>query len=304
MSCTQPIYALKLGAINPETGKERIKVLPRRIGESYRSWCEQFGEDNILQLPCGHCDSCIESRSHAWAARCVLEAAQYSDNCFLTLTYADKCLPKGGLCKQDFQKFIKRLREKVGHKIRYFGCGEYGEHTYRPHYHVIIFNWFPSDVKFLKASEYGGWLFTSKILQELWPYGHSSVGEVSYASCAYVARYCMKKLAKPEDKKEFCLMSKKPGIGEAFVREHLEEIYDTDKIYLKDATVKPFRYFDKVFEAVDPKAFEDVKNVRINNARLSIASDMLRFGFDHVEKLYRHQSIIKESKMSRLKRSI
>ena len=304
MSCTSPIYALRLGAKNPETGKERIKVLPKRIEASFRYWSEQFGEENILQLPCGHCESCIEKRTRSWAARCVLEAAQYSENCFLTLTYNEQCLPKGGLCKKDFQKFIKRLREKTGKKIRYFGCGEYGEHTYRPHYHLIVFNWFPDDAKFLKPSKYGGWLWTSKMLSEIWPFGISSVGEVTFASCGYVARYCMKKLAKPEDRSEFCLMSKKPGVGEAFVREHLSEIYDTDKIYLQDATVTPFRYFDKVFEAVDPKAFELVKNERISNARLSIASDMLRFGFDHVEKLYQHQGIIKESKMNRLKRSI
>lgn len=304
MSCFSPIYALKLGAINPETGKERVKVLPRRVDSSYKDWCDQYGQDNVLQLPCGHCAACIEQRARAWAARCVLEAAQYEANCFLTLTYSDRCLPKGGLCKEDFQKFIKRLREKTGRKIRYFGCGEYGEHTYRPHYHLIIFNWFPEDVRFLKQSDFGGWLFTSKILQELWPYGHSSVGEVSYASCGYVARYCQKKLAKGNDTKEFCLMSKKPGIGENFVRNHLEEIYDTDKIYMKDATVKPFRYFDKVFEAVDPDAFEVIKNERINNARLSVASDMLRYGLDHVEKLYQYKGIIKESKMNRLKRNV
>ena len=169
---------------------------------------------------------------------------------------------------------------------------------------MIIFNWFPSDVRFLKSSEYGGWLFTSKTLQELWPFGLSSVGEVSYASCAYVARYCQKKLARGKDTKEFCLMSRRPGIGEAYARQFLEEIYDTDKIYLKDATAQPFRYYDKIFEAIDPEAFEKVKNVRINNARLSIASEMLRFGFDHVEKLYDYKHRIKKDKFERLKRNV
>lgn len=307
MSCTSPIYALRLGAINPETGKERIKVLPKRIGESYRSWCEQFGEENILQLPCGKCESCIEKRTRSWAVRCVLEAAQYGANCFLTLTYSDPCLPKNGLCKSDLQKFIRRLRDKTGRKIRYFACGEYGEHTYRPHYHLIIFNWFPVDAKFLKVSEYGGYLFTSAFLSSLWPYGISSIGEVSFASCGYVARYCQKKLAKGNDTKEFCLMSRKPGIGEAFARQHLQDIYDTDKIYVKNgrsASTTPSRYYDKLFEAVDPAAFELVKNERIDKSRLLIASDMLRFGFDHVEKLYDYQGTLKKDKFERLKRRI
>lgn len=307
MSCTNPIYALKLGAINPETGKERIKILPRRVGESYASWCDQYGRDNILQLPCGHCMSCIEKRTRSWAVRCVLEAAQYQDNCFLTLTYNDDCLPKGGLCKSDLQKFIRRLRDKTGRKIRYFACGEYGEATYRPHYHLIVFNWFPADARFLKQSDYGGLLFTSRFLSELWPFGISSVGEVSFASCGYVARYCQKKLAKGKDNKEFCLMSRKPGIGEAFARNFLYEIYDTDKIYAKfgsSTSTIPSRYFDKIFESVDPDAFELIKNERINKARLSVAADMLRFGFDHVEKLYQYQGRLKDDDFAKLKRKV
>lgn len=307
MSCTQPIYALKLGAVNPQTGKERIKILPRRIDASYRDWCDQYGEENILQLPCGHCESCIEKRTRAWAVRCVLEAAQYENNCFLTLTYSDRHLPKGGLCKSDLQKFIRKLRDFTGKKIRYFACGEYGEHTYRPHYHLIVFNWFPEDARFLKESKYGGYLFWSETLMKLWPHGISSVGEVTFASCGYVARYCQKKLAKKEDNKEFCLMSRRPGIGEAYAHHFLEEIYDTDKIYLKNgksASTTPSRYFDKLYEAVDPVAFEVIKNERINKSRLSIASDMLRFGFDHVEKLYKYQGALKKDNFDKLKRRI
>lgn len=307
MSCTSPIYALRLGATNPSTGKERIKILPRRIEASFQYWCDEFGQENILQLPCGHCESCIEKRTRSWAVRCVLEAAQYENNCFLTLTYSDGCLPKGGLCKSDLQKFIRRLRDSVDHPIRYFACGEYGEHTYRPHYHLIVFNWFPDDARFLKESKFGGYLFTSRKLQEIWPFGISSVGEVSFASCGYVARYCQKKLAKVNDTKEFCLMSRKPGIGERFIKEHLKDVYDTDKIYMKfgnSSSMPPSRYFDKVLEAVDPSAFEHIKNVRVDNARLSIASDMFRFGFDHVEKLYQHQAIIKKDNFEKLKRRI
>lgn len=307
MSCTSPIYALRLGAINPNTGKERIKILPRRVDSSYRDWCDQFGKDNILQLPCGHCESCVEKRTRAWAVRCVLEAALYLNNCFLTLTYRDSCLPKGGLCKSDLQKFIRKLRDKVGYKIRYFACGEYGEHTYRAHYHLIIFNWFPQDAKFLKKSKYGGYLYTSKFLEDLWSFGLCSVGEVSFASCAYVARYCLKKFAKVDDNKEFCLMSRRPGIGEAFIRENLEKVYDTDKIYLNfgnSTSMMPMRYFDKVLEAVDAKKFEDVKNVRVNVAQLSLATEMLRFGFDHVEKFYKLKGAIKKNDFEKLKRRI
>lgn len=307
MSCTHPIYALRLGAINPDTGKEKIKILPVRVDSSFKFWCDRYGSENVIQLPCGHCESCVEKRARSWSVRCVLEAAQYDANCFLTLTYSDQCLPKNGLCKKDLQKFIKRLRDYTGRKIRYFACGEYGEHTYRPHYHLIVFNWFPEDAKFLKDSPYGGLLFTSSILRKLWPYGHSSVGDVSFASCGYVARYCNKKLARQNDTKEFCLMSLRPGIGEGYIKEHLMDVYDTDRVYLKNgnrSSCSPMRYFDKVFEAVDPDAFEHVKNERVSKARLSLASDMLRFGFEHVEQFYQYAGSIKKDTFDRLRRRI
>lgn len=46
------------------------------------------------------------------------------------------------LRKKDLQDFFKRLRrniDKIGYsKITYFGCGEYGPQTFRPHFHAVI----------------------------------------------------------------------------------------------------------------------------------------------------------------------
>lgn len=304
MSCTSPIYALDLG-INPETGKKKLKILPRRIESCFSYWSNIYGSENIISLPCGKCDSCIEGRTKAWAARCVLESSLYQSNCFLTLTYADSCLPKYGLCKKDLQNFIKRLRKKVGHSIRYYCCGEYGEKTKRPHYHLIIFNWFPEDAKFFKESKFGGFLYTSKILQDLWKFGHSLVGEVSYSSCAYVSRYCQKKVYQEGKYKAFSLMSLKPGIGQRFFDEHLEQIYDTDKVYFnfgKSSWTTPFRYFDKLLEKLDPDRIEHIKNVRVSSARLSVACEMLSLGLDEIEKLYEYKGTLKKLKFDRLKR--
>ena len=91
MSCSQPLYALKLGALNPKTGKERIKILPKRPGDDYFSLCAKHGKDSVIPLPCGKCPSCIEARSKSWALRCVCEASLHDENCFVTLTYNNKC---------------------------------------------------------------------------------------------------------------------------------------------------------------------------------------------------------------------
>lgn len=306
MSCTHPIYALDFGK-DPDTGKRRIKILPQRVEYNYFNLCDKYGKDCVICLPCGKCDSCIESRTRSWAARCVLEASLYETNSFLTLTYSNHCLPKFGLCKKDLQKFIKRLRRRYPDKeIRYFCCGEYGSKTKRPHYHLILFNWFPEDALPFAPGKFGGKLYTSKILQDLWPFGLSSVGDVSYASCGYVARYCQKKLKRDEQTyKEFCLMSLKPGIGERYFQTHFEDIYDTDKIYFNFGTSKsisPFRYFDKLFERIEPGKLEAIKKERISKANLSVAAELINHSFDELEKLNQYKEVAKAEKFKYLGR--
>ena len=121
----------------------------------------------------------------------------YEQNCFLTLTYSEENLPEGGnLEKEELQKFIKRLRKKIEPiKIRYFGAGEYGDQKKRPHYHLCIFNYdFPDkEVYSLSGKNREFPVYISPTLQELWPFGYHTIGEVSMASAGYIARYVVKK---------------------------------------------------------------------------------------------------------------
>lgn len=304
MSCSNPLYALRLPAVNPESGKQRIKILPRRPGDDYFSLCERHGKENIIPLPCGKCSGCIESRSKSWAIRCVCEASLYKENCFLTLTYNDKCLPKG-LCKSDLQSFIRRLRKAYPYKgIRYFGCGEYGEHTHRPHYHLIVFGLFPDDAKVECETKNHDFFYSSMKLQSLWKFGFISVGECSYASCAYVARYCMKKMANP-DSREFTIMSLKPGIGARYFEQHKDYIYKYDAIFGDFGRYfrhRPSRYFDKLFERCDPSCFQHLKDHRISSAYSQVISDMLDHGFKYYEDQLRFKAEIKDKQFARLKR--
>ncbi|WP_217268498.1 rolling circle replication-associated protein, partial [Lactobacillus helveticus] len=75
---------------------------------------------------------------------------------------------------------------------RFYMAGEYGESFDRPHFHACLFGLDFSDKKFYKTTKTGSILYTSKILEELWPFGYSTVGDVSFESAAYVARYIMK----------------------------------------------------------------------------------------------------------------
>ena len=143
--------------------------------------------DNNLSIPCGRCMGCRLEKSRQWAVRCMHEAKCFEDNCFITLTYA--VTPEhGSLTNEpsDFTLFMKRLRKRFPDiKIRYFMCGEYGERGSRPHYHACLFNFDFPDKQLFRRSPSGSLVYRSKVLEELWPFGFSSIGEVNFNSGKY-----------------------------------------------------------------------------------------------------------------------
>jgi len=177
-----------------------------------------------VELPCGKCIGCRLEYSRQWAMRCMHEAQTNECNSYVTLTYNDKNLTYGHnqatLVPKDLQLFLKRLRKKTGKKISYYACGEYGDATKRPHYHLCIFGYdFPDKIHVETKRDFK--LYESRLLSGLWKAGIHRIGEVTFESAAYVARYIMKK-QKGATKKiysdlgiepEFARMSLKPGIG-------------------------------------------------------------------------------------------
>lgn len=89
---------------------------------------------------CGCCLACRAKKAMEWSLRLALEEVYHKDTAFVTLTYADAHLPQyGSLEPTDMQSFLKRLRRRLDYKIRFYGCGEYGDKFGRAHYHLIIF---------------------------------------------------------------------------------------------------------------------------------------------------------------------
>lgn len=119
----------------------------------------------------------------------------WKEKCFVTLTYDNEHLPKNrNLVKKDFQDFLKRLRKHIEpKKLKYILSGEYGPTTLRPHGHILLMGYQPSDLKFYKYNKTKDMLFTSKELSKIWKNGYVIVGLVTYESAAYVARYTYKK---------------------------------------------------------------------------------------------------------------
>ena len=217
--------------------------------------------DKPVQVPCGQCIGCRLERSRIWAMRCLHEASLYDNNCFITLTFNDDYVMPS-LDKSIFQKFMKRLRRMFPDaRIRYFMCGEYGDKLSRPHYHACLFGFdFPDRVLWSVRDNVR--LYRSSILEKLWcdpkngnSFGFSTVGDVSFESAAYVARYCMKKVTGEKAdahyngrQSEYVTMSRRPGIGLTWLRKFHRDVYPSDEVVIRgNIKCKPARYYDEKF---------------------------------------------------------
>lgn len=233
-----------------------------------------------VSIPCGRCGGCRLEKCRQWAIRCVQEASLYDENCFITLTYDDAHEPAGGsLAKRDFQLFMKRLRRRFSdRRIRFFHSGEYGERSGRPHYHSILFGFdFPDKV--LWTTRQGHRVYRSAELEKLWKLGLSEIGSVTFDSAAYVARYIQKKLDGPvgesayfgvdeetgelmEIEKEYSTMSRRPGIGKPWLDLFGDGVYTHDSVVVRGMEMRPPRYYDGLYELVDPSQMKALKRRR------------------------------------------
>ena len=183
MPCFRPLRGYRSKTVNP-SGKRSIVF---NVNDGYR--------DLPVDLPCGGCPGCRLDRTRDWAIRCHHESTMHEENCFLTLTYNAESLPSDlNLRKEDFQKFMKRLRERYpSREISYLMCGEYGEKFGRPHYHALLFGFDFGDKEELPVVGEDK-LYKSDTLNEIWSHGFCTIGSVSWKSAAYVARYVTKKV--------------------------------------------------------------------------------------------------------------
>ena len=238
-----------------------------------------------LELPCGKCAGCRLERSRQWAMRCMHEASLYEKNAYVTLTYDDFHLAdRRSLVYGDFQDFMRRLRYEFG-KVRFYMCGEYGEENWRPHFHACLFGIDFDDKVFFRNSPSGFKLYRSKCLERLWPFGYSTVGDVSFESAGYIARYLMKKvtgdLAKThysyvdvatgevcQRKPEFNKMSLKPGIGAGWLDKYESDVYPSGRVVVRGAEGMSPRYYDKRWKKKDREGFEILEFERERNMRL------------------------------------
>lgn len=276
------------------------------------------------------------------------ERQLHEHNSFLTLTLDDEYLTSrywtglhrpdgskiygGTLVTADTQKFIKRLdkrsrkelRDRSGallqselknkkRRLRYYLCGEYGEQFRRPHYHICLFGIDFADKIVLGTTTTKHKLYTSTTLEQLWPYGHSTIGDLTFETAAYTARYVMKKINGQRKKThyeaidhdtgeiiqllpEYNNMSKAPAIAKGWLEKYNRDVYPHDYVVVRGHKQKPPRYYDKQLEKTSPFEYDDVKHLRDSEARKQWA--------DNTQARLDVKKQVTEAKVNQLKRKI
>lgn len=175
--------------------------------------CSKPYRQGVAEFGCGQCMPCRINRRRIWTCRLMLESHCHARSWFVTLTFAPEHLPVG-VHPRDLQLFMKRVRKSIyPAKCRYYGVGEYGDISGRPHYHLIIFG-----------------VDDPQVFVDCWSFGHVHVGGVSAESCAYVVAYTLKGMTRRSDVRlngrhpEFARMSLRPGIGAWSIMELLNAL--------------------------------------------------------------------------------
>lgn len=260
-------------------------------------------------IPCGKCLGCYLEKARDKAVQLSLEQMnpEYEkDECwFITLTYEDEYLPIHSYCDtttgeilsgastelKDLQNWIKKIRDNHPNKnIRYMAAREYGTNTLRPHYHIIIFG-LPLDRElFVKIGNNanGDALWTTpqldnEISKDCWSVrrplgdrtakmyraGNVIIGEVTFQSISYVARYTMKK-ANKDYKNDWWYnaqgldiegISQSQDLGKWYYDQHKHEIYEIDLVPVlgKNGNLsRPPKSFDRLYKKEFPKEFAKV----------------------------------------------
>lgn len=288
----------------------------------------------IQTIPCKNCWACQLNYSAEWATRNMLETLEHEQCYFITLTYDEEHLPipekmsytqiyamethnieiehtiendgtwiSGTLVPEHVKTFINSIRKHFQRQgitgIRYFYCGEYGETTQRPHYHMLLYG-VPMDL----TQNYSYHIdknfkehWKNPLIDKFWKYGMHDIANIEWSSAAYVSRYCTKKLNTEQNNakwyaeqgkiKEFIRMSTNPGIGMKYYQLHKLDIYKNDEMIMKTVkgnigSFKPPKSFDKLFKEEYPEEFKKIEKhrkecaerARQNEYRLSNYTDL------------------------------
>lgn len=277
MSCLYPLNALQSApGIQPIIIDQSHALLEKDNPHLIKLPCGQCIECR-LQRSRNWALRCVHEAS-LWELNCFITLTYNNES----VPHFTECgFTYHTLYKQDFVKFMKHLRKHEGENIRFYMCGEYGEacqncnlsrrycrcRTYipglgRPHYHAALFNYDFIDKELWKDKKRYR-IYTSKFLNHLWPWGYSTIADLNWESAAYIARYITKKILGDKELSERHYKGRLPeytnmsrgnrnsklnGIGSKWFELYQNDIYPKDSIHYKGKSLRPARYYDKLYD--------------------------------------------------------
>lgn len=287
MACFHPLTAFRTAdgqVVFDERKAERGSGLDR-------------GVVSRLSLACGRCIGCKVGKSMDWQTRLVHESVVAGRSICVCLTYDEAELPVfGSLSRADAVLFVRRLRKVLWRRfkvrVRFFLIGEYSPEVLRPHYHAVLYGWFPADARAWSKSGAGGVQYVSDLLTESWGKGHVTFQPFSEKAAAYCARYMTQKVSDSRSEavrrvvdadtgevvgvreSEFMRCSRRPGIGAEFFRRFAAQLRAHDYTVI-DGRKRPLpRYYDRLHERVDAGELSERKAAR-EVAAVSSAAERL-----------------------------
>lgn len=312
MGCNKPmIIAQTYETYKTVTGKIAYKQKFIKEGDirykdilANKKLIEKGNWRKIDIVPCGKCIGCRLNYARDKAIQCSLEKLNpiyTNDECwFLTLTYDDTKLVthttineetgekiEGVTIKPEhMQNFWKRIREHYPQKkIQYLNVGEYGKEKYRPHYHAIVFGIKIDESLLIRVGNNirGDPIYECPELELIWQQGKVWIGEVTFRSISYVARYTLKKTKSNIDDwwyqsqgklKEWQSMSQ--SMGRWYYEENKHKIYETDTVPVLDNNgniCKPPKSYDRLYKKEFPEKWEKIAAKRKEEALAAIYSE-------------------------------
>lgn len=336
MGCNKPLIRFYVPHNREASGRVYSLASFNKIHKTKMKYEDLMYRKDVMMIPCGQCTGCKLRKRKDWATRMELEAYSHDKESiwFITLTYDDDHVPtqntetgeifKGGvnvwrdaserprtvqtLNVEDIQLFMKRLRKAVSGPLRYFLAGEYGDNTSRPHYHMILYGWNPDDLKPIhRLSRFGH--YTSDKLIKVWGQGTVDIAQATPETYNYVAGYVTKKLyGNDKDKYKkmglippFCVMSRKPGLGDAWFQENQERLWQQGYIQLtngKRAAIP--EYYWRKLEGENPEKAWRIKKYRQEKAIASLIERNMETDKRYAEQLTDKEAAMKK-KMSKAK---
>ena len=298
------------------------------------------GTPEEQSVPCGRCPICKSKTRQHWIMRLKEERRASENGYFVTLTYDQEhqphLSPNGELCNvaedsptcygcegtptlwnNHMSEFIKHLRtyqereyvkmRKQGirierWKIRFYGVGEYGELTNRPHYHILIFNMYDS----LKARLNSMPDPKTKKWSNIWNKGIVTCELVTDKRIGYVTKYMMDKDQYPKGAMR-PQVRQSQGIGKQYIDRAKDWHLENEKLYTISGGSRAslHRYYkDKIFaenpEALERARMDSVKATSKKDKTNPDATFLERLDTDRAQRDQEHYSIKVRSKKRKL----